>query len=84
MSEYEDLDVFGAVASSAKYEEIHHQADKTVQGVSPPGILSGLRGPDRVARNACSACPDEFSAPTRKDGTFGRVARRCAPTRIEP
>ncbi len=64
MSQSEDLGVFGAVASNAKYEEIQHPADKTVQGVGHARILSALQGSNRLARNFCSASPDEFSAPT--------------------
>ena len=43
------------------------------------GVAS--RGFDRVVRNACSACPDEFPAPTRGDTAGLRLrnsgVKRC-------
>src|SRR5207245_675032 len=58
MSQYEDLGVFGAVASTAQHEEIQHQADKTIEGAGHPRILSAPPESDRLARNSCLASPD--------------------------
>jgi hypothetical protein len=93
MSQYQDLGVFGAVASNAQYEEIQHQANKTVEGAGHPRILSAPHGSDRHARNACSACPDEGSAPTREitvdrrweeQALLGRVANKEDPKKLLP
>jgi hypothetical protein len=68
MSQYEDLGVFGAVASSAKYAEIQHQADKTVEGVGHMSILIDPSQADQIGTAKPQVnTPDEFSAPTRSE-----------------
>jgi hypothetical protein len=63
MAEHEDLGVFGAVASTAKHEEIQHQADKTVETASHAAILSALRGSDHDPRTPAQHARTDFRHP---------------------
>ena len=63
MAQDEDLDIFGAIRAAAQYQQVDHEADKTVEA-GHASILAACRSRRSCQRNLRSTWPDEFPAPT--------------------
>ena len=62
MTQHEDLDILGTIASSAQHEQVDHEADKTIETARGPILAAPRTRP--FTRYACSTPSDEYSAPT--------------------
>jgi hypothetical protein len=64
MAQYEDLDIFGTIAPTAQHQQVEDEADKTIETSHSPILATSEPIRSTPTRNACSACPDRYSAPT--------------------
>jgi hypothetical protein len=77
VAQYEDLDILGAIAPTSQHQQIDHQANKTVETRHELIVPASEPRRSPPTRNACSACPHGYSAPTGPYGVRSRAFGLC-------